>query len=83
MAKRMGLYPSSLYRKLTRESMTFEEPQKCLDTLGVSVELQFQYPDGHTLSSHESHEQLIDRMGILEKIVMDEVVKTIARSLDR
>lgn len=67
LAKRMGLYPSSLYRKLSNESMTFEELQKCLDVLGVSVELQFQYPDGDVLSSKVNYEQLIDRMDILEK----------------
>ena len=67
LAKRMELHPSSLYRKLSKESMTFEELQKCLDVLGVSVELQFQYPDGGILSSQANHEQLIDRMDILEK----------------
>ena len=67
LAKRMGLHPSSLYRKLSKESMTFEELQKCLDVLGVSVELQFQYQDGDSLSSQVNHEQLMDRMDILEK----------------
>ena len=67
LAKRMELHPSSLYRKLSNESMTFEELQKCLDVLGVSVDLQFQYSDGKTLSSQVNHEQLIDRMDILEK----------------
>ena len=67
LAKRMGLYPSSLYRKLSKESMTFEELQKCLDVLGVSVELQFQYPDGGILSSQANHEQLVGRLDILEK----------------
>lgn len=67
LAKRMGLHPSSLYRKLSKESMTFKELQKCLDVLGVSLELQFQYPDGDILSSQVNHEQLIDRMDILEK----------------
>lgn len=67
LAKRMGLHPSSLYRKLSKESMTFEELQKCLDILGVSFEIEFQYPDGDILSSQTNHEQLIDRMGILEK----------------
>lgn len=67
LAKRMGLHPSSLYRKLSRESMTFEELQKCLDVLGVSIELQFQYPDGENLSSKENYENLVDRMDILEK----------------
>ena len=67
LAKRMGLHPSSLYRKLSRGSMTFEELQKCLDALGVSIELQFQCPDGHRISSQENHEQLVERMGVLEK----------------
>ena len=67
LAKRMGLHPSSLYRKLSKESMTFEELQKCLSTLGVSVELQFQFPDGHRFSSQENHKQIVERMGVLEK----------------
>ena len=67
LAKRMGLHPSSLYRKLSRESMTFEELQKCLSILGVSVELQFQFPDGHRFSSQENHKQLVEKMGVLEK----------------
>lgn len=33
LAKRMGILPSSLYRKLSRESMTLEELQQCLDIL--------------------------------------------------
>ena len=37
LAKRMGMLPSSLYRKLARESMTLEELQKCLDVLGVTM----------------------------------------------
>ena len=67
LAKRMGLHPSSLYRKLSKESMTFEELQKCLSILGVSVELQFQFPDGHRFSSQENHKQIVERMGVLEK----------------
>lgn len=67
LAKRMGLHPPSLYRKLSKESMTFEELQKCLDVLGVSVELEFQYPDGNVLNSQANHEQLVERMRILEK----------------
>ena len=69
LAKRMGLHPSSLYRKLSRESMTFEELQKSLDALGVSMELQFQYPDGRSFSSRENHEQIVERMGVLEKML--------------
>ena len=38
LAKRMGILPSSLYRKLARESMTLEEFQKCLDVVGVEIE---------------------------------------------
>ena len=67
LAKRMGLHPSSLYRKLSKESMTFEELQKCLDILGVSFELEFHCTDGDILNSQTNHEQLIDRMAILEK----------------
>lgn len=67
LARRMGLHPSSLYRKLSKESMTFEELQKCLDVLGVSVKLQFGYSDGDILSSQANHERLIDRVDILEK----------------
>lgn len=67
LAKRMNLHPSSLYRKLSKESMTFEELQKCLDILGVSLELEFHYPNGDILSSQTNHEQLVDRMDILEK----------------
>ena len=69
LAKRMGLHPSSLYRKLSRESMTFEELQKCLSILGVSVELQFQFPDGHRFSSQENHKQIVEKMGVLEKML--------------
>ena len=67
LAKRMGLHPSSLYRKLSRESMTFEELQKCLDVLGVSVELVFQYPDGNVRSSQVDHEQLLEKKDLQEK----------------
>lgn len=86
LAKRMGLYPSSLYRKLSKESMTFEELQKCLDVLGVSVELQFGYPDGDILSSQVNHAQLMDKMDILEKKLeaaskVDEVRKKTLRDL--
>ena len=69
LAKRMGLHPSSLYRKLSKESMSFEELQKCLSTLGVSVELQFQFPDGHRFRSQENHKQIVEKMGVLEKML--------------
>ena len=67
LAKRMGMFPSSLYRKLSRESMTLEELQKCLDVLGVAVEFELQYPDGRTRSSQANHELLLERMELLEK----------------
>ena len=51
LAKRMGMLPSSLYRKLARQSMTFEEFQRCLAVLGVPVELTLQYPDGKVRSA--------------------------------
>ena len=86
LANRMGLHPSSLYRKLSKESMTFEELQKCLSTLGVSVELQFQFPDGHRFSSQENHKQIVERMGVLEKKLeaaskVDELRKKLIREL--
>lgn len=67
LAKQMGIYPSSLYRKLSRDSMTFEELQTYLDALGVSLELEFHYQDGNVLSSQANHAHLVDRMAILEK----------------
>ena len=67
LAKRMGMLPSSLYRKLARESMTFEELQKCLDVLGVTIEFDLQYPDGTIQSSQANHELLLERMDLLEK----------------
>ena len=67
LAKRMGMFPSSLYRKLSRESMTLEELQKCLDVLGVTVAFELQYPDGRTRNSQANHELLLERMELLEK----------------
>ena len=66
LAKRMGMLPSSLYRKLARESMTFEEFQKCLDALGVTIEFDIRYPDGNVRSSQANHEILLERMDMLE-----------------
>ena len=43
LAKRMGMLPSSLYRKLARESMTLEELQKCLNVLGVTIAFSLQF----------------------------------------
>lgn len=67
LAKRMGVHPSSLYRKLSRESMTLEELQKCLDVLGVTIEFNLRYPDGKVQSAQASQEILLDRMELLEK----------------
>lgn len=67
LAKRMGMLPSSLYRKLSRESMTFEEFQKCLDAMGVTIEFTLGYPDGRTYSSQASHELLLEKVDLLEK----------------
>ena len=66
LAKRMGMLPSSLYRKLARESMTLEELQKCLDVLGVMVEFDLRYPDGNVRSSQVNHEMLLERVDMLE-----------------
>ena len=67
LAKQMGIHPSSLYRKLARESMTLEELQNCLDVLGVTIEFNLQYPDGKVRSSQANHEMLLERMDLLEK----------------
>lgn len=66
LAKRMGVYPSSLYRKIARESMTLEELRECLEALGVMMELEFYYPDGQTYSSQQTHRQDRERMIALE-----------------
>ena len=67
LAKMIGVYPSSLYGKLANESMTLEELQKCLDVLGVSMELVIKYQDGNNITSKENHEKILDRMDLLKK----------------
>ena len=67
LAKRMGMLPSSLYRKLARESMSLEELQKCLDMLGVTIEFNLKYPNGHARSSQANYEILLERMDLMEK----------------
>ena len=67
LAKRMGIHPSSLYRKLARESMTLEEFQNCLDLLGVTIEFNLRYPDGRIRSSQANYEMLLEKMNLLEK----------------
>lgn len=59
--------PSSLYRKLARESMTFEELQECLDVFGVTIEFDLRYPDGNTQSSQANYELLLEKIELLEK----------------
>ena len=63
----MGVHPSSLYRKLARDSMTFEELQNCLEILGVSIEFSLRYPDGKVQSSRDNYEMVLERMELLEK----------------
>ena len=46
--------------------MTFEELQRCLDVLGVTIEFQLRYPDGSAQSSQVNYEMLLKRMDILE-----------------
>ncbi|MGN1351148.1 MAG: response regulator [Anaerovoracaceae bacterium] len=67
LAKKMGVHPSSLYRKLARDSMTFEELQNCLEMLGVSIEFSLRYPDGKVQSSRDNYEKVLERMELLEK----------------
>lgn len=66
LARRMGMHPSSLYRKLGRETMTFEEFQKCLDALNVNIEFTVKYPDGSNQNSAASQELMIEKMAIVE-----------------
>ena len=62
LAKRMGMIPSSLYRKLARESITLRELQECLDVLGVEMEINLRYPDGNARSPQVNQELLISRL---------------------
>ncbi|MDO4481157.1 MAG: response regulator [Bacillota bacterium] len=66
LAKKMGILPSSLYRKLARESMTFEELQRCLDVLGVTIEFEIRYPGGNIQSSKNIYETLLERADMIE-----------------
>ena len=67
LAKRMGMLPSSLYRKLARESMTFEEFQRCLEVLGVTIEFTLRYPDNSLRSSQVNHEMLLEKWICLKR----------------
>ncbi len=46
--------------------MTFEELQECLDVLGVTIEFDLQYPNGHTRSSQSNYEMLLKKIDLLE-----------------
>ena len=59
LAKRMGMLPPSLYRKLARESMALEELQKCLGVLGGAIEFNLSYPDGKVRNSQANYEMLL------------------------
>lgn len=67
LAKRMGIYPSSLYRKLSKECMTFEELQKCLEVMGVSVKYELHYPDGSSDNYKINQDGLLEKIEYLEK----------------
>lgn len=67
LAKRMGMLPSSLYRKLDRESMTLKELQQCLDILGVTIAFALQYPDGNTRSAEVDYELLTQELEAAKK----------------
>lgn len=73
LAKRMGMLPSSFYRKLSRESMSLEELEKCLDILGITVELNLKYPDGHVINSQANYEMLLQRVDLLERTLETEI----------
>ena len=67
LAKRMGMLPSSLYRKLARESMTLKELEDCLNVLGVRISTELHYPNGNTHSSQANHQLLLEKTALLEK----------------
>lgn len=62
LAKRMGMIPSSLYRKLARESMTLRELQECLDVLGVERRAS----DFHRKSLRDLRAELSNAIGYME-----------------
>ena len=65
LAKKMGMLPSSLYKKLARETMSFEELQECLDVVGVKIEFDLEYPDGKTQNSRDNHEMLLKKQELM------------------
>ena len=68
LAKKMGMLPSSLYRKLARESTTLEELQTCLSVMDVRLSYELEYPTGHVHEARISHEILLRRLDVMRKM---------------
>lgn len=67
LANRVGIFPSSLYRKLANESMTLNELQKYLQAIGVTARVELVYDDGTAYDSTENHAQLLNHLEIMKK----------------
>lgn len=67
MAKQMGIFPSSFYRKISNETMTLEELMRCLGEFGVGLSFIINYPDGSSENSRVSDEKLGERLKLVEQ----------------
>ncbi len=67
LAKKIGMLPSSLYRKLDRDSMSLQELQKCLDLLNVSLSVNIKYPDGAVEDPQVNYELLLEKYNVVNK----------------
>ncbi len=67
LAKKIGMLPSSLYRKLDRDSMSLQELQKCLDLLNVSLSVNIKYPDGTVEDPQVNYELLLEKYNVVNK----------------
>ena len=67
LAKKIGMLPSSLYRKLDRDSMSLQELQKCLDLLNVSLSVNINYPDGTVQDPQVNYELLLEKYNVFNK----------------
>lgn len=67
IAKKMGLYPSSFYRKISNETMSLEELQECLANIGVEIEFDIIYPSGATENSRTSDNRMRERIKLLKQ----------------
>ncbi len=67
LAKKIGMLPSSLYRKLDRDSMSLQELQKCLDLLNVSLSVNINYPDGTVQDPQVNYELLLEKYNVINK----------------